>query len=180
MDSKIRTLTRTIRPPEHHALHGIGKPYPKEFREFILFLHDNYPKALESSQVCAAQEHHVHAVDTAIWTWLQYRNVLGHARPFRRTGNKRATSEIWLEALIDLALFCVACCKAFIYEARAFLFYCNPNIAPYSASQVVRSEQKLDLTRIKASTTACMAYIAVNLEKRRMYWELPYPYGIAE
>ena len=46
MNDKIRPPNRIICPPEHHASMGIRKPYPKEERERIVFLHDNFPAEL--------------------------------------------------------------------------------------------------------------------------------------
>lgn len=180
MNDKVRPPACTVAPSEHHASCGIGKPYPKEYREQVMFLHDNYPGVLQSPAVIAAQDIHVHAVNRTINRWLRRRERLGHVRPYKRSGNRRAEREINGQALIDLALYRTIRCKAFGYEVLAFLFNRNPDVAPYSASQLSRAEKKLDLTTVAASTTANAAYLPINQEKRRMYWGEAYPLGIAD
>ena len=66
MDSLIRPPTRTVIAPEHHASRSIGKPYPKEDRELVLYLHDNYPEVLDSPATRAAQENYFHAAKITI------------------------------------------------------------------------------------------------------------------
>jgi len=43
-----------------------------------------------------------------------------------------------------------------------------------------QAEQRIGLTRKAGSTTAHQAYLPINLQKRWMYWNLPYPFGIAD
>ena len=88
--------------------------------------------------------------------------------------------EINGQTLIDLALYRTIRCKAFGYKVLAFLFNRNPDIAPYSASQLSRAEKRLDLTTVATSTTANSAYLPINLEMRRVYWGEAYPFGIAD
>ena len=38
MDNCTRPPTRTVVPPEPHASRGIGKPYPKEYREQMMLI----------------------------------------------------------------------------------------------------------------------------------------------
>jgi len=180
MNDRIRPPTRTVIPPGPHASRGIGKPYPKEFREYVMYLHDNHPEQLRSHAVTEAQDANIHAVNRTIDRWLQRRGELGHVRPFQRTGNQRSTRELKGQALIDLALYRAIHCKAFGYEVRAFLFNRNPTTPPCSASQLSRAEKRLILTSVDASTTANHGYLPINLEKRTMYWEMDYPLGIAD
>ena len=145
-----------------------------------MFIHDNYPHELNSAAVLAAQDAHVHAANITINRWLQRRNLLGHVRPFQRTGNQRAGRELKGRALVDLAMYRTVRCKAFGYEVLAFIYNRDPTVMPYSASQLSRAEKKLDLTTVAASTTANAAYLPINMEKRRMYWAEAYPNGIAD
>ena len=43
-----------------------------------------------------------------------------------------------------------------------------------------KAETRLGLTKKSGSTTAYQAYLPINLQKRWMYWNLPYPFGIAD
>ena len=48
----------------------------------------------------------------------------------------------------------------------------------YSPSQVFRGEDSLGLSRVAGSTTADNAYLPINIQKRHMYWNNPYPLGM--
>ena len=50
----------------------------------------------------------------------------------------------------------------------------------YTLSQITYAEQRIGMTRKRGSTAAFQAYLPVNLQKRWAYWNLPYPYGIAD
>ena len=72
---------------------------------------------------------------------------------------------------IDREMFSIA-------ECRAYLFNLDPTKEPYSDSQVHRAECLLGLRRKAASTTADLAFLPVNLQKREFYWTLPPPLGM--
>ena len=60
MDNCIRPPTRTVVPPKPHASRGIGEPYPKEYREQIMFIHDNCVGAVLPTwklRTSASEEH---------------------------------------------------------------------------------------------------------------------------
>ena len=71
-------------------------------------------------------------------------------------------------------------CKALVCEVRSFLFSRYTTILHYSASQLPRAESKLDLTTVRVSTTHFWAYWPLNLEKRRLYWGMNIPLGVAD
>ena len=82
-----------------------------------------------------------------------------------------------------LALYRVIFPKASAAEINAFLFrvnYGDPFFRFYTNSQITYAEQRIGLTRKRGSTTAFQAYLPINLRKRCIYWNLPYPYGIAD
>ena len=178
MNNKIRPPTRTVRPVERHASNGIGKPYPMESREKVMWLLQHRPHILKSEEVREMQAAHVFPVYSTIDRWVERQNSLGHFRPYRRTGNRRASREIIGQSLIDLTIYRVIHCKARLYEIRAFLFMREPTVEPYSNSQVCRAEKKIELTRKRASTTAHQAYLPRNLMLRKMYFTTNYPTGI--
>ncbi|KAL7490443.1 LOW QUALITY PROTEIN: hypothetical protein ACHAWT_000143, partial [Skeletonema menzelii] len=107
----------------------------------------------------------------------------GHSRPCRRTGNARATILRDHDIIIFLALYCVAFPKASAAQINAFLYRVNYGSAFfcfYTNSQITQAEKRIGLTRKAGSTTAHQAYLPINLQKRWMYWNLPYPFGIAD
>ena len=111
--------------------------------------------------------------------WLRQYVTLGNILPKRKTGNKAATREIDGEALFQLALYRMVRPHARLYEVRAYLSNRFPTVEPYSDSQIYRGEQRLGLSRKAASSTSQEAYSRKNLLKRKMYWEEPYPLGVA-
>ena len=114
--------------------------------------------------------------------WQSLFDSLGHYPKCRHTGNNRA-SILQDHDLILLALYRVAFPKATSAEINAFLYranYGNLNFRFYSPSQITTCEQLLGLTRKVGSTTAYQALLPRNKRKRWCYWNLPYPYGIAD
>ena len=110
--------------------------------------------------------------------WLAQYHVDGHVLPKRRTGNHRSTREIKGIPLVNLAIYRSIRPKATIAEVKAFLFIMDPDIHPYSDSQICRAESHLGLVRLISSTTADQAYLPINIEKQRMYWNKDYPLGV--
>ena len=85
--------------------------------------------------------------------------------------------------LLLLALYRITFPKATAAEINAFLYranYGSMTFRFYSPSQISETEKWIGLTRKKGSTTAYQALLPVNKHKRWAYWNLPYPYGIAD
>ena len=80
--------------------------------------------------------------------------------------------------LVNLAIFCLVRLKAYIDKARAYINNWNPNVRPYSRSQVTRAEQHIGLWQKVASSTLNEAYRPVNLSKRADCWRESYPSGV--
>ena len=111
--------------------------------------------------------------------WIDIYYETGDICPKRATGNKHSTREILGEVLEKLALYRVVFPKAILAECRAYLFHLDPSVDPYSNSQLHRAEELLGLRRKASSTTADMAFTPQNLAKRRRYWSMPPPLGMA-
>ena len=82
-----------------------------------------------------------------------------------------------------LALYRVSLPKATQAEVSAFLAAMNghdPMYVLYSPSQCSRAEDVLNLTRKRGSTTTFLAYDPFNLQWRDNYWNMQYPYGMAD
>ena len=56
----------------------------------------------------------------------------------------------------------------------------NPMYQPYYSSQITRAEVILNWTKKKGSTRSFQAYDSFNLQWRDNYWNIPYPYSIAD
>jgi len=63
--------------------------------------------------------------------------------------------------------------KATIPECRVYLFNLDPTKEPYSNLQVNQAGSLLGLMRKAASTTADLAFLPVNIQKRELYWMMP-------
>ena len=107
---------------------------------------------------------------------------LDHARPCHQTGNSRATV-LHNHDLFLLSLYRLAYPKAMASEINAFMYntnYGSLNFRFYSASQITIAKQRIGLTRKTGSTTAYQAFLPINKQNRWMFWNLPYPLGIAD
>ncbi|KAK1735686.1 hypothetical protein QTG54_013849 [Skeletonema marinoi] len=173
---KMRGVKIKDRP---HASRG-GRAYPKEVREMVIEMMLSGGIATVKSQVVKQlRAQKKFPVLQTCRRWLRQHLMRGHVLPKRKTGNKVATREITGEALVQLALYRVVRPHARLYEVRAYLANRFPNVKPYSNSQICRAEQRLGLSRKAASSTSQEAYSPKNLMKRKMYWEYPYPLGVA-
>lgn len=163
-----------------HASRG-GNPYPKEVREMVLemMIGGNGIASVRTAVVRRLQEQKKFPSLQTCRRWLRQYLMEGHILPKRATGNKVATREIDGEALKQLAFYRIVRPHARLYEVRAYLHNRFPNTRPYSDSQIHRAEERLGLSRKAASSTSEEAYSTRNLLKREMYWESPYPLGIA-
>lgn len=112
--------------------------------------------------------------------WIDQYLLVGHFRPMIPTGNHEATREVMGQALVRLALYRVVHPEAPISHARAYLFNMDPTVVPYCPQAIIRAEKLLGLRMKAASTTCERAFWPINLHKRWMFWNLPYPLGCAD
>lgn len=128
------------------------------------------------------QQQHLLPNNDTIRRWRRQEEELGHFRACVRNGNGSHGPRLRGVDLILLAIFRSVYPKSTAAEVNAFLYeanYGNVNFRFYTNSQITEAEQFIGLTRKKGSTTAYQAYLEVNLRKRWVYWNLPYPLGIA-
>jgi transposase len=114
--------------------------------------------------------------------WAIIEQDLGHFRPCRRTGNASAMV-LRDHDLIFLALYRMIFPKATIPQCNAFLYranFGNPSFRFYSASQISEAETRIGLTKKRGSTTAYQALLPINVFKRNCFFNLRYPFGIAD
>ena len=146
-----------------HASRG-GKAYPKEVRELVIqMILNGGIAAVKTHQVELLRHQHKFPSISTCRSWLRQYNALGHVRPYRRTGNRQSLREISDEALLHLAFYRTIRPWARIYEVKAYLTNrIGPLVPPFSDSQISRAEERLNLTRKKASQTAKLAYSTIN------------------
>ena len=114
--------------------------------------------------------------------WSDLFAGFGHYRHCRRTGNARAHVLRDHDCLL-LALYRVAFPKATAAEINAFLYranFGNTLFRFYSPSQISMCEQRIGLSKKRGSTTAFQALLPINKLKRWCFWNMAYPFGIAD
>ena len=158
-----------------------GTPYSQDTRRKIL---RNFISGLEESEehLEDQREHGVHPSDRTIRCWSQQFEDRRHVRPFRATGNKRATV-LKGNDLVYLGIYRTIFPKATVAEINAFIGnmnFGNPHQRFYSPSQIGRAEEELGLSRKVGSTTAYQAFLPINIARRHDYWNRPYPFGMAD
>jgi hypothetical protein len=97
--------------------------------------------------------------------WIQQFVDEGHTRCKQPTGNHISQQEVHWQDLVNLALYRMVRPKAYIDEVRAYVHNQNPVNPLYSQSQVIRTEQRLELICKAKLTTSDCAYFQLNLFK---------------
>ena len=163
-----------------HPSGGRGFAYSQDMREFAMHVHQQ--GRLNDFIIRQARALWRFPSMQTIRRYIRLMQQFGHYRPCRRTGNKRA--EILRDHnIIFLALYRIAFPKCSAAQINAFLYrvnYGNVNFRFYSGSQITAAKIRVGLTRKRGSTTAFQAYYPINIRKRWLYWNMPYPYGIAD
>jgi len=164
----------------HPSDAGRGDGYPTSLRDIAIHVKD----LKESNNHIFTQMTTLYLYPSirSVYRWENRKATLGHVRPFRRTGNARA-SVLRDHDLLLLALFRITYPKATANEINVFLYkanYGSMQFRFYAASQITEAEKRIGLTRKKGSTTAYQALLPANKQKRWMFWNLPYPFGIAD
>lgn len=175
--------TRII--PTKHARNG-GNPYPTESRQMAISLWENAGgdnggfAAFRTPQIMQLRLDGDFPHETStVRRWIKTHQNYGHVLPKRATGNLFLVREVDGIDLVNLTLFRLIRPKANIDEVRAYIHNRNPDVEPYSPSQICRAEQRLGITRKVGSTTSIDAYTPINLFKRDNYWQQEYPFGVS-
>jgi hypothetical protein len=173
---KIRPQLRTaIAHQAHPSGAGRSHGYSHDFRLAALETLDRHqgsrlPRALQQQRLWPSKR--------TLRRWVHRRQTHGHARRYRRTGNRRAQVLVG-NHLINLALFRVLWPRGTHHEANIWLHHANGGIRFYQPSQISKAEDALGLSIKRASTTARQALHPINQQLRFNYWNLPAPFGIA-
>lgn len=158
-----------------HPSGGKGFGYAVDFRAYAMMRNalggeDNLTQQLQTT--------HLYPSVRTIQRYRRRMQSLGHLRRFHRTGNNRATV-LRGHASYLLMLYRVAFPKAQLSQVNAFLFNALGRQRFFHPSQISKAEQRLGLSRKRGSTTAKQAMLPRNIAIRYTYWNMPYPFGIA-
>jgi hypothetical protein len=178
LDHRPALQTRVEEAP--HPSGGRGFAYGQDFRLFAVdvFLNGH----IDDPIITQAQWAKLFPSNQTIKRYVKLIQENGHCRPCRRTGNKHATV-LRCHNIIFIGLYRAVFPKATAAEINAFLYRLNYGsvfFRFYIPSQISVGENRIGLTRKTGSTTAHQAYLPINILKRWMYWNLPYPFGIAD
>jgi hypothetical protein len=160
------------------------QPHPSERRSFA------YSHPLRQASIAIAtqgmdQEPAIqHLRDQGLWSstrshrrWSQQLIRTGTLRSKKRTGNNHATV-LREQDLLYLAMYRAVYPKATGAEVIAFLH--NTCGRFYHPSQISKAEDRLNLSRKKGSTTARQGLLPLNILRRSIFWNMNYPFGIAD
>ena len=170
--------TRVLTQP--HPSIGCGYYYQQDMRTFAMYVVE--AGYLDDPLINEARIRHDFPCRKTTSRYEVLLQRLGHYRPCHRNGNARATV-LRYHNLVMLTFYRVMFPKCSAAEINAFLLRVNfgdPFFRFYTSSQITYAEQRIGMTRKRGSTTAFQAYLTINLQKRWAYWNLPYPYGIAD
>jgi len=115
-------------------------------------------------------------------SFVEQHEEIGHSRAYRHTGNARSRREVEGVDLIHLALYRTSCPKATLAKLNTYLFEINrhdPTYIVHSNSQLCQVQFKINLTRKRSSPTAYQVMEPRNVTWRDNYWNMGYPFGIA-
>ena len=125
-----------------------------------LALHLNNNELDNTPKINNLRVQHVLPSIRSIYRWRERVRVFGRLKPFRRQGNKRGHA-LDGRHLLHLAIYLQTFPKATHAEINSFLFDCQlaDNLPPghqrfFDASQISRAEDRLGLSRKRASTIA--------------------------
>ena len=173
-------INQTRRELANHPSTRSGEPYSQDMRDMVMQVIIN--GSIDDPAIAQLREQHRFPSKATIRRWLHLHHQFGHYRSCRRNGNVTA-SVLRGHNLVLLAFYRVIFPKATHAEINAFLFRANfgdPTFRFFSHSQISRAEKTLNLTTKRGSTTAYQALLPINIMKRWRYWNLPYPFGIAD
>lgn len=171
-----RPANGTLLQQTPHPSGGRGFWYSDEFREAVMHTRDQGQH--RTPLVTGLQQIRLWPSRRTVRRWRRRRNTEGHFRPYRRTGNRRATVLHGIEA-VQLAYVQAVYPRITAHEMNVFLYNANGQVRFYHPSQIYRAQQRLGLSKKRASTTARQASLPINIQRRWDFWNLPYPFGVA-
>ncbi len=176
----IRPPTRVFQTESVHPSEQRSFAYSQEMRRLAITMRMQGMDGDDNEHVAHLRANGQYPSEGTVDRWMLLQNNFGHTRPFRRTGNNRATREIRGRNLLLLSLHRAVLPKATIAEVNAFLYAMNmhdPDNRFHSYSQICRAEASILITKKRSSTTAFQAMLPINVAIRQNFWNLPYPHG---
>jgi hypothetical protein len=177
-----RPGVRTAVPVQRLPTLGCGNAYSHDTRELTMLIKHTELDEHPSMQWIRNHKRRFPSART-VRRYRQRYEELGHLRRFARQGNKRATVLRGTDGLL-LVWYRIIYPKAQGVEVAAFLWNSYGRFLPeprfYDLSQISRAEDYFGLSTKRSSTTAYQARLRHNIQKRVMFWTLPYPYGVRD
>lgn len=153
-----------------------GNPYSNDMRDDVV-TRWRIGQPLDTPELNALRNEYKYP---SIWScerWIEQVHQVGHCRPKFATGNHDPFRDVNGQALVRLAMYRAVHPESSLDHAKAFLVNMDPTLPPFCSKAIVKAEKLLDLRRKASSTTCERAYWPRNLHKRRMFWEMDYPFG---
>ncbi len=177
----IRPPNKVFNSDKAHPSQCKSTAYSSEIRQ--LAVENRLSGADQSENIRNLQDINLYPSESTVNRWMERYHEYGHVRSFRKTGNHRSQREIKGRNMVLHALFRAFRPKATAAECIAMLYEMNrgqPGNRFHCPSNITRVEKQLCLTRKRGSTTAFEAMTPRNQQWRWNYFNLPYPYGIAD
>ena len=156
-----RPVARSPVPDTPHPSLQRGFAYNHDFRRMAVAAHDL--NMTSSPEFTSLKEMGAFCCVRSIQNWNRRLFQEGHYRPYRRSGNARATVLRGRDAFM-LSFFRAVFPKAKIAEVNVFLFGVTGRF--FDPAQISRAELRLGFTRKRGSTTARQALFPINVQKR--------------
>lgn len=179
VNGRVQKNAKT-RPPAKTVIKRNSAPrkrreaYSRDMRLVALLRHAN---GAEDAIVQFQRQLYVYPSLGSIRRWRRKHTREGTFYEYRPNGNRRAYVLRGVD-LILLALYLQCYPHATGLEKIAFLFRATGTW--YNEGQLTKAEQRIGISRKKASTDAQQASQPRYLLQRQCFWHLPYPFGIAD
>lgn len=172
-NAKVRPPTRTI-VKRNAAPRKRTQPYSRDTRLAAIL---RYANGAEDATVQQLRQLSQYPVRRTIRRYRRKITREGTYYEYRHNGNIRAYVLRGADQVL-LSLYVQCFPHATGLEKIAFLYRATGTW--YNESQITKAEQRIGLSRKKASTDASQAFEPRYLLQRQHFWHSPYPWGIAD
>ena len=183
----VRPPNQVFKQPKARISECRGHAYPEAMRNMAVAARFNANGNMEDENyVTSMRQQGLYPSSWTVDKYVQRYMMYGHCRAFRRTGNHRARREVKGLNLYILSLHRCFLPKSTHAEANAVIRRVNMLLGNqeyanrfFSPSQLCRAEKGIKVTTKRGSKTANDAMKPENVQRRKDFWTLDYPYGIA-
>ena len=176
---QVRGALERIERPVLDPSRG-GRGYDLQIHAIVRKLHHD---GLSATQIWLRHQDTPSPSRRTINRWVERQMDHGQIRRFCATGNSCAQVLHGTELLL-LALFRQLVPNATAAEANRFLWNAHGRFQPvprlYCRSQITRAGDRLALSHKRTSVEALQALLPCNRQKRWVYYNMAYPFGVAD